>query len=310
MGHNHKPALYSEMIMKRTWVIALLVIGCVTASVLVAPEPTKSAPARPYYASILHDPLVIAHQGGDGLTPGNTLAAFQNAADLGADVIETDVHMTKDGVMVLMHDGRVDYTTDGSGSIEDMNFVELEKLDAAYKWSPDHGETFPFRGQNITVPTLAEAFRTFPDKRFVLDVKLTRAHLETQLCDLIRQNHMQDRVVVASLYDAIVSRFRQACPEVATAASFGEFSDFVIFEHSYFSKWMSPDYASLEGPFDPTGMYGDFVLTSDYVQRAHAMNVKVEPLTNDPSLMRHYVDVGVDGIITDRPDFLLKILNR
>ena len=112
------------------------------------------APEYLYYSGSLKYPLVIAHQGGDGLWPGNTLFAYQNAAKLGVDVLEMDIHITKDGKLVLMHDETVDRTTDGTGEIESMTLAELKQLDAGYSWTPDEGKTFPFRGQGITMTTL------------------------------------------------------------------------------------------------------------------------------------------------------------
>jgi glycerophosphoryl diester phosphodiesterase len=91
---------------------------------------SKPAPEHPYYTDELNYPLVIAHQGGDGIWPGDTLYAFEKAVEIGADVLEMDAHITKDNQIVLMHDERVDRTTDGSGLIEDLTLAVL-KLDAA-----------------------------------------------------------------------------------------------------------------------------------------------------------------------------------
>src|SRR5690606_41056275 len=108
---------------------------------------TRPAPHHPYFAADLNYPLVIAHQGGDHLWPGNTMLAFQNAVDLGADVLEMDLHITSDGALILMHDDTVDRTTDGTGEIEAMTLDELKELDAGYDWTRDDGATHPSRGQ-------------------------------------------------------------------------------------------------------------------------------------------------------------------
>jgi glycerophosphoryl diester phosphodiesterase len=84
------------------------------------------------------------------------LVAFEHAAELGADVLEMDVHMSADGVLVLMHDATVDRTTDGSGAITGLTLAELQALDAGYDWTPDEGGSFPYRGQGIRVPALRE----------------------------------------------------------------------------------------------------------------------------------------------------------
>ncbi|HCR70844.1 MAG TPA: glycerophosphodiester phosphodiesterase, partial [Anaerolineae bacterium] len=90
--------------------------------------------------------------------------AFQNAVDLGVDVLEMDLHITKDNVLVLIHDETIDRTTNGSGEVELMTLEEIKTYDAGYDWSRDEGATFPFRGQGITISTLEEVFTAFPDK--------------------------------------------------------------------------------------------------------------------------------------------------
>ena len=294
----------------RTLRIALFAVAAVIFITLMITEPTKSAPAHPYYAADASYPFVIAHKGGNGLWPGNTMYAFQHAVVLGVDVIETDVHVSKDGVLVLMHDDRVDYNTNGSGLIEDLTLSDLKKLDDAYKWSPDNGKSFPYRGMGITIPTLEEAFQAFPNQRFVLDVKRTSTPIESQICELIRKYNKKDQVVVASLYDDIQIRFRQVCPEVASSAAFGEVAMYVLTEKSHLDGWIPSEYESLQGPIDPFGIYDALIVTKGYIQNAHARNLRVEPWVNDADSMKLYIDYGVDGIITDRPDIALQILNR
>src|SRR5262245_22594385 len=131
-----------------------ILLGLVIAALVVFRLLARPAPDSAYYSNSRPNVLVIAHQGGDGVWPGDTLYAYEKAVALGADVLEMDAHLTKDGEIVLMHDEKVDRTTDGTGLIEDLTLAELKKLDAAYQWSDDDGKTFPFRGQGIQVPTL------------------------------------------------------------------------------------------------------------------------------------------------------------
>ena len=109
--------------MKSKWFKTLLAIFFLIfiVSVIVNPK----APSRPYYDGVTV-PLVIAHQGGDGIFPGDTMYAFEHAVALGADVLEMDAHITKDGEIVLMHDEKVDRTTDGTGLIEDLTLADLK----------------------------------------------------------------------------------------------------------------------------------------------------------------------------------------
>ncbi len=291
----------------KLWQIVLIIFVAVLGLGLLLSHP---APAHPYYFNAPR-PLVIAHQGGDGLWPGDTLYAFQHAVDLGVDVLEMDAHITKDGQIVLMHDEKVDRTTDGTGLIEDLTLAQLRELDAAYQWSPDGGQTFPFRGQGIQVPTLEELFQKFPQMRYVIEIKLTRNPIGQPLCDLIRKYDMQDHVMVASFHDDAMSAFRQTCPEVATSAAKTEVTSFVLLGKIFLSGLLSPKFESLQVPYETSESYGIPVMTERFIREAHARNVKVEPWTvNDPDLMKQYIAWGVDGLITDRPDLMLEVLGK
>src|SRR5512145_2726086 len=208
---------------KRILIIAAVLLGVLVLLTLVMPD----APENSYYRNV-ERPLVIAHQGGDGIRPWDTMVAFEHAVQIGADVLEMDAHITGDGKIVLMHDEEVDRTTDGTGLIEEMSLEELRQLDAAYQWSNDDGKTFPYRGQGIQVPTLEELFQKFPQMRYAIEIKLTQNPIDKPLCDLIRKYSMQDKVVIASFHDEAMQRFRETCPEVATSASRGEVTRFVL----------------------------------------------------------------------------------
>lgn len=291
----------------KNWQIVLLVL---LAALLLVRLASKPAPARAYYEGVKR-PLVIAHQGGGDLWPGDTMYAFEHAVALGADVLEMDAHITQDGQIVLMHDERVDRTTDGTGLIEDLTLDQLLKLDAAYDFSPDNGQTFPFRGKGILVPTLDELFKKFPQMRYIVEIKLTRNPIDKPLCELIRSRGMQDRVLVASFHDEAMAAFRESCPEVATSASRQEVASFVLLGKVFLSGLLSPRFNALQVPYEPSESYNIPVMTERFVREAHVKNLSVEPWTvNEPDLMRLYIGWGVDGIITDRPDLMLKILNR
>ncbi len=286
-------------------VIIVLLLGLVLFALI-----TPDAPTSTYYSAIKR-PLVIAHQGGDGVWPGDTVFAYEKAVELGADVIEMDAHITKDGQIVLMHDEKVDRTTDGTGLIEDLTLDELKQLDAAYKWSNDGDKTFPYRGQGIQVPTLDELFQQFPEMRYVIEIKLTQNPIDKPLCDLIRNRTMQDKVVIASFHDEAMENFRAACPEVATSASRGEVTTFVILGKVFLSGLVAPQYESIQPPYDPAESKNIPIMTKRFIREAHAKNIAVEPWTvNDPALMKQYIEWGVDGIMTDRPDLMVQVLKE
>jgi len=252
--------------------------------------------------------LVVAHRGGAGLWPENTLYAFERAAALGVDVIETDLRATADGELVIFHDEHVERTTDGRGRLSALTLGELKRLDAAYSWSPDDGRTFPLRGRGITVPTLREVFATLPRMRFNIEPKQAEPPLAAPLCRAIREHGMADRVLVGAFSGSTLGQFRRECPEVATSASTGEVASFIAMQGAGLADSYSPPMQALQVP-PRTGSLR--LLTRDFVEAAHGRNLRVHAWTvNAEEEMRHLIDLGVDGIMTDYPDRLLKILGR
>jgi glycerophosphoryl diester phosphodiesterase len=253
-------------------------------------------------------PLVIAHRGGAGLWPENTMHAFEGARRLGVDVIETDVRSTADGVLVLIHDASVERTTDGAGSVNEMTLAELKKLDAGYSWSPDGGKSFPFRGRGLTVPTLEEVFRAFPQMNFNIEPKQETPSIVEPLCRLIGERGMTSRIVIGSFSDALMEKFRRACPEIATSASPIEVSQFLSLSKA--AGEVSRKFA-MQALQVPEHAGGRRVLTESFVEAAHRHNLKVHAWTvNETADMRRLLEMGVDGLMTDYPDRLTELLNR
>ncbi|MEW6085197.1 MAG: glycerophosphodiester phosphodiesterase [Chloroflexota bacterium] len=286
-------------------VLAVLLFAFIV-SVIVNPK----APPTRYYDGA-PEVLVIAHQGGDGVWPGDTMLAFENAVQIGSDVLEMDAHITKDGHIVLMHDEKVDRTTDGTGLIEDMTLEQLKRLDAAYDWSADGGATFPYRGQGIKVPTLEEVFQRFPQMRFVIEIKLTNNPIEKRLCDLIRRYNMQEKALIGSFHDEAMTNFRATCPEVATSAASDEVRNYVLLGKVFLWGFYPPRFQTIQPPWNPEDSLGITIVTERFIRESQSKNIRVEPWTvNDPDLMKQYIEWGVDGIITDRPDLLVEVLGK
>jgi glycerophosphoryl diester phosphodiesterase len=219
-----------------------------------------------------------------------------------------DLHITRDGVLVINHDETVDRTTNGSGNIEEMTLAEIKALDAGYSWSNDEGQTFPYRGMGITIPTLEEIFQAFPQHRMTIEIKKTVSSMAVPFCELIRAYGMQDKILVASFHDERMQEFRQVCPEVATSSARQETTVFVLLSKAFLGGFYSPAFYSLQVPEESSGIT---VMTAQFVRAAHQRNLRVEPWTiDDPEQMQRYIDWGVDGIITDRPDLMLEILGR
>lgn len=253
--------------------------------------------------------LVIAHQGGDGLFPSNTLYAFQEAAKLGVDVLELDIHSSKDGELVVIHDDTVDRTTNGTGNVSDLTLAELKELDAGYDWSPERkGESFPYRDKGITIPTLEEVFQEFPDYRINVEIKQDTPSIAQSLCDLIQKHEKQEQVLVVSFSDAAMNEFRTSCPDVVTAGAPGEIRTFYIFHRLF----LAGVYRSFADAFQvPEYRDNVHIVTKRFVEDAQHKNLEVHVWTIDETEdMKRLIEMGVDGIITDRPDRLLKLLGR
>ncbi len=269
---------------------------------------SRPAPAHPFFAQFEEYPLVIAHQGGDEVWPGETLYAFERSVALGVDILEMDVHITADNKLVLLHDESVDRTTNGSGLVEEMTLEELEQLDAAYWWSKDGGESYPYRGKGLVIATLEEVFQAFPDYPVNIEIKKTERSMAQPLCNLIREYDMQDKVLIASFHDERMAEFRDLCPEVATSGSRAEVKKFVILNYAFLGGLYSPLETSLQVPEKDTGI---LLVRPGFMRGAHRRNLQIHIWTpNTPEDLQHFIDMGVDGIITDRPDILMELLGR
>jgi glycerophosphoryl diester phosphodiesterase len=233
--------------------------------------------------------------------------AFEQSAALGADVLDMDMHRTKDGVLVLMHDRTVDRTTNGSGSISDLTLAEIKQLDAGYRFTPDNGKTFPYRGKGLTVPTLEELFQAFPEKRFGIEIKDgDPGSMAQAFCALIRQYGMEKSVLVSSFSEELMDPFRRECPQVATSATQKEVTTFYILFRLGLVDTLTPKYASLQVPEESGGIY---LLTQQFVNAAHRRGLTVIPWTiNEEADLVRILALGVDGINTDNPDRLLDLI--
>jgi len=268
----------------------------------------RPAPEHPFFTQLDHHPLVMAHQGGYGLWPSNTLYAFQRAVALGVDVLEMDVHSTTDDVLVVIHDDTVHRTTDGSGAVHDFILAELQRLDAGYRWTSDGGGTFPYRGQGIRIPALEELFVAFPGMPMNIEIKQAEPSIAAPLCRLIREYDMEERVLVASFHEVATREFRQACPEVATATIQNEVIILFALSRPFLEGVYSPAAGAMQVPEYRSGIH---VLAPRLIDAAHKRGLQVHAWTiNDEDDMRRLIDLGVDGIITDYPDRLLQVLGR
>jgi glycerophosphoryl diester phosphodiesterase len=287
--------------------VLLVALGLALAGLAIAFLAARPAPAHAFLGRFERRPLVIAHADdtGKGLWPGNTMTYLEGAAALGVDILEIDVHMTRDGALVLMHDETVDRTTNGKGEIRDLTLAELRALEVAHHWTQD-GITYPYRGQGLRVPTLEEVFQRFPRYPMVIEIKQSSPSLAAPFCRMIRAHGKQETVLVASFSDEAMAELRAACPEIATSASPAEIRRFFALDRVWLTGTISPDYVAFQVPIT----HGDITLvTPGFVAAAHRRGAQVQVWTiNEPEVMQRLLDMGVDGILTDRPDILMQVL--
>lgn len=270
---------------------------------------TRTTVERPAY--IRHEgPLFFAHRGGSLLAPENTLAAFDRGASLGADALELDIQETRDGELVVIHDATVDRTTDATDPVASFTLDELRRLDAGYRFSPDAGATFPFRGQGHTIPTLREVFARYPALRINIDLKGSNPVRERRLWELIQEHEAQDRTLVASGDEHVpIVRFRTlVAGRTATSASGDEIRNFLFGSWCGATRWLRPAYVALQVP---ETWHGVRVVSPRLIAAAHRRGLDVHVWTvDDAAAMERLLAWGVDGVMTDRPDVLARVMGR
>lgn len=291
-------------------------------------------------------PLRFAHRGSTILWPENTMTAFQGAVDLGCIYIETDLHVTKDGVIVMFHDDYLERLTNGSGPVKDWLWQDLQKLDAAYYFkpgtglsppteptpshrgkpgksgtksgdrlssptdpppphgagrsaAPENSEAFPLRNKGIRIPSLEEAMTTFPKVMFNLDLK--QPGIEQVVADFISAKGFEDRVLIASFKDKRVRRCRKLLNNRA-ASSAGAFEAACFWAASRLGISRNTAADALQVP---VRQGRTTIVDRKFIDAAHERGIQVHVWTvNDPEEMRSLIEMGVDGIVTDRIDLL------
>ena len=248
----------------------------------------------------------MAHRGGEGRWPSNTLFAFQQAVASGADALEMDLQRTADGVLVVRHDPFVESTSDGTGFIHDFKLADLKKLDAGYTWTADGGATYPYRGQGITIPTLEEVFTAFTDIPLNIDIKPKEAQVVHQLSQMLHDLGRLEQMVVGSFHESQLRLFRQLCPSTPTAAGVAETRTFFLLSRVFLDRFYHPQVQVFQIP-EYSGKLR--IVTPRFIHAAHAQGIPVHIWTVDERAdMLRLIEWGVDGIITDYPDILAGIL--
>lgn len=244
--------------------------------------------------------LVFAHRGGSALRPENTLLAFDYGLSLGADGLEFDVHLSRDGVVVVHHDAALDRTTNARGPLAALTADELARLDAGYYMAA-------YRGQAGGIPTLREVLRRYPSVRLIIEMKVNEPELARRAIDEIRAAAAVDRVALGSFGTRVLRAARAYEPRIATGASREETR---LALYRSWCRWpvRAPRYQGFQVP-EMAGRTR--VVSPRFVRDAHEAGVRVDVWTVDEEAdMRRLLEWGVDGIISDRPDAAVRVVGE
>lgn len=254
-------------------------------------------------------PTVIGHRGASGELPENTMGAFERAVAQGAVILETDVHATRDGALVLFHDDTLERTTDGVGRIADHTLAELARLDAGHRFSPG-GAGFPERGKGHRIPLLEDALRAFPGVRFNVEIKERVPALIADTVELVRRLGREDSVLLAAASNDTMEDLRAHLEKTGVRPAVGASAGDVVacVRAAIDGTPPPPGPMALQVPPDFAGRP---LVTRELVAHAHAHGIVVHVWTiNDPAEMERLLDLGVDGVMSDFPGRLAEVVAR
>lgn len=263
---------------------------------------------HPFLAG-LRPTLLIAHRGGAALAPENTLVAFRSAVLVHrADMIELDVHVTKDGEVVVAHDPRLERSTDGTGSVAERTWAELAVLDAGWTFSPDGGASHPFRGRGVRIPRLAEVLDALPGTRLNVELKPDSAAAAERLAAVVEHAGATDRLCLGSEHDDAAAALVRLLPDGCFFFPGRALAGAILHLRGRLDAPPAGPWRVLDMPL----YFGDDRLVDrSFLERAAALGLWVNCWTiDDRAEMERLVDDGVGGIMTDRPDVLRAVLDR
>jgi glycerophosphoryl diester phosphodiesterase len=276
---------------------ALMLGVALVACSAAAESKTAVCPPSPFRSDKL---LVIAHAGGEGLGPSNTVEAMKASMAAGADVLDADVRITADGVLVAIHDATIDATTNGTGKVAELTLAELQSFDAGYRFRDPNG-AYSFRGKGVVVPTVEDILVSFPDVLTSLELKVA-GEASTALCDLLRRHDRMTNVYVSSDGDAGVDQILKACPETITTVTDALLVPMRAARESG-SAWCSPVPIG-QPPFSSRQ-------TAESVAWAHDHGLAEFTWTiDDPQTITELVTLGMDGVYTRRPDIARRVIDQ
>jgi glycerophosphoryl diester phosphodiesterase len=247
-------------------------------------------------------PAVFAHRGGAGLAPENTLAAFDRGLQLGADGLELDVRLSRDGVVVVHHDRTLERTTNLEGPLAGFAADDLARADAGYRF--EHQGAWPFRGLGIGIPRLDSVLGRYPETRMIIEMKQDDVALARATLDVLRNADALGRVCLGSFGLRAVRAARAMEPAVATSAAREEV------RWALYRSWVRwPVARAAYGGFQVPEIAGATrVVSPRFLAAAHRAGLAVMVWTvNAEDDAQRLLSWGVDALITDRPDIMVPL---
>ena len=324
---------------KRGWIVfgcIVLTIATFMATINIIP-PKKNVPTNPFIVKKGELPMIAAHRGGSHINPENTMLAFRKAVEeIGVDIIESDLYLTKDNVLVYNHDSYVDETCNINGDvplseakqqrhyISDYTLAELQQFNFGYYFKDESGnrpykDRADFASIGLQIATVEQLFAEFydshPDLLFIVEIKDggERGYTACQKLNECLQNYpnYRDQIVVGTFHDEIETELKSKYPDLLRGAPTGTAAQFILTQFFGVNIFDNSDFACLQIP-----MQYDLGITIDLVQktiidRAHRRNIAVQYWTiNDPDDMRTLIELGCDAIMTDNPILLKNVLDE
>ena len=258
-------------------------------------------------------PLVYAHRGGAALRPENTIASFDYGLSLGADGLEFDVRLSRDGIVVVHHDDTLERTTNARGPVSSLTADELARVDAAHWFTPveagrrrDAPRSFPYRGQGHGVPRLRQVLARYPGVPLIIELKANDPELARLALEDVRAENATDRVAFGSFGWRVLRATRRLDPQVATGASREEVR---LALYRSWVRWPLGKEAYREFQV-PERSGPTRIVSRHFIAHAHRAGLVVKVWTvNEPADMRRLLDWGVDALISDRPDLAVGAVN-
>lgn len=252
-------------------------------------------------------PRVFGHRGAAGLAPENTIPSFALALGLGADMLELDVHASRDGVIVVMHDPTLERTTNGSGAVREQRWYDLRQLDAGYHFTRDSRD-FPYRDSGVRIPSFEAVLQQFPLAYCNVEVKREDPLVAEEVIRVVRRLGAEHRVLLAAEHDSIMADIRRHAGDIATSFAAGEVADFITRLGNSGLAGYHPAGRALQIP----SRFGDIELvTAESVAAAHRCGLEVHVWTiNERAEMERLLALGVDGIMSDLPGLARVAVDR